>query len=342
MCVSVCPRLFSHYRLRGGQERYQTLQCYANLKLRILCQCHGERVALQSSPLLSAMGPRFTLFLIVVLSTPLRNIFCVSYQPAMNQLSLFSGFHPGLPRQEFTERVYPTDSLKSLRADLFMEACDLGLVPDELHAVPLVDRRNSALRPISKVLSDDVWILVQSVSNNEYVPRTILKNGKRSHKCLQSRGSNQCPSTQQRTTQSISVPPQTIPTSQPPLMSSSATQPESSNHATFPSRSTVSDLLISRDMSEMKDEIRQLRSDISSLRNLSTANVTSDYRLEIGRELSTLRNEVTFLHEKVSSLSAHSSQEPDPLPSYSVMQQHHIRLTAWNCRGLTNAYPYLN
>ena len=123
---------------------------------------NGERVALQSSPLLSAMGPRFTLFLIVVLSTPLRNIFSVSYQPAMNQLSLFSGIHPGLPRQEFTEllRVYPTDSLKSLRADLFMEACGLGLVPDELRGVPLVHRRDSALRPISKVLSDDVWILV--------------------------------------------------------------------------------------------------------------------------------------------------------------------------------------
>jgi hypothetical protein len=166
-----------------------------------------------------------------------------------------------------------------------------------------------------------------------------LKNGKRSHKFLQSRSSNQCPSTQ-RTTQSIRVPPQNIPTSQP-------TQPESFNHATFPSRSTVSDLLISRDMSEMKDEIRQLQSDISCLRNLSSANVTSDYRLEIGRELSTLRNEVTFLREKVSSLSAPSSQEPDPLPSYSVKQDpsitsDRIKLTAWNCRGLTNAYPYLN
>lgn len=63
--------------------------------------------------------------------------------------------------------MYPTDSLKSLRADLFMEVCDLGLVPEELRGVPLVDRRDSALRPISKVLSDDVWILVQSISNNE-------------------------------------------------------------------------------------------------------------------------------------------------------------------------------
>lgn len=178
------------------------------------------------------------------------------------------------------------------------------------------------------------------------VPRTILNNGKRSYKFLQSRSSNQCPSTQ-HTTQSIRVPPQTIPTSQPPLMSSSATQPGSSNHATFPSRSTVSDLLISQDMSKLNDEISQLRSDISSLRNLSSANVTSDYRLEIGRELNTLRNDVTFLREKMSSLSAPSSQEPDPLPSYAVKQDpsitpDRIKLTAWNCRGLTNAYPYLN
>ena len=94
-----------------------------------------------------------------------------------HELTLFNGVHSGLPRQEFTEllRVFPTDSLKSLRADLFTEACELNLVPDELSGLPLVDRRDSALRPISKILSEDIWTIVQSISNKDCVPRTILK-----------------------------------------------------------------------------------------------------------------------------------------------------------------------
>ena len=121
------------------------------------------------------MGPHSTLFLTVVLCT------CVGLQsPAMNQLSVFNGVHPGLSRQEFVEllRVFSTDSQRSLRADLFAEACDLGLILDGLRGLPLVDDCDSALRPMSKVLSNDVWLIVQSINNHVYVPRTILKTEK--------------------------------------------------------------------------------------------------------------------------------------------------------------------
>ena len=146
---------------------------------------NGECVSSSSSPLLSVMGPHFTLFLIVALSTSLsvsvyrrRSVYLplftsllaglqsASFQSAMDQLSVGS-LRPGLPQEEFTEllRVFPTDSPMSLRADL-------GLVPDELCGVPLVDR---PLRLISKVLSEDVWIIVHSICNNECMPRFSLK-----------------------------------------------------------------------------------------------------------------------------------------------------------------------
>ena len=72
----------------------------------------------------------------------------------MDRLSLFNGVRSGLSRSEFTELlgVFPIDSLRSLRAGLFndVDACDLGLIPDGFHGLPLVDRRDSALRPVSK------------------------------------------------------------------------------------------------------------------------------------------------------------------------------------------------
>ena len=70
----------------------------------------------------------------------------------MDRLSLFNGVRSGLSRSEFTELlgVFPIDSLRSLRAGLFNDACDLGLIPDGFHGLPLVDSRDSALRPVSK------------------------------------------------------------------------------------------------------------------------------------------------------------------------------------------------
>ena len=143
--------------------------------------------------------------------------------------------------------------------------------------------------------------------------------------------------------------PQTASASQSPSMTSATLllSNDISNQPTLPSRSTVSDLLISRDMSTMKDEIRQLKSEIASMRNLPPANSPSDYHLEIGRELSKLKSEVSILREKANFLSTTSSQEPYSPPSNPANQDPHtssdrIKITAWNCRGLANAYPYLN
>ena len=107
----------------------------------------------------------------------LHPVYLPFYHPCVPVVSLplaHFNVYSGLLRQKFTElRVFPTDSLKSVRANLFMDACKLGLVLDELCRVLLIDCCDSALRPISKILSDDIWV---SISTKECVPRNILRS----------------------------------------------------------------------------------------------------------------------------------------------------------------------
>ena len=127
---------------------------------------------------------------------------------------------------------------------------------------------------------------------------------------------------------------------------------KASNCTTLPSRSVVSDLLVSRFLNVMKDEIRQLKSYILSLCNLPQFNVPVHFCQEIGRELRTLKDEVSTLQEKLCSLSIPCSRSEEIDPPLLIHADHDlaqssstsdtIKLTTWNCRGLPNALPYLN
>ena len=122
----------------------------------------------------SGMRLRFTL----LLSAATILLSCVhSYCVCVMNLLPLHGVHPDLSRSKFTELLStaPITSLRALRVSLFDDACAHGLMPDGLNGLPLVDRRDSALRPASKVLSNDIWIIVQFITNKECVPRTLLK-----------------------------------------------------------------------------------------------------------------------------------------------------------------------
>ncbi len=49
---------------------------------------------------------------------------------------------------------HPTDYLKSLRAHLFEEVNKCDLVPPSIKGLPLINRRDTPLRPVAKVLSE--------------------------------------------------------------------------------------------------------------------------------------------------------------------------------------------
>ena len=48
----------------------------------------------------------------------------------------------------------------------------------------MVTRKDTAIKPISQKLSEDVWTIVSSIRNNALIPRTLFRNGKRSKEFL--------------------------------------------------------------------------------------------------------------------------------------------------------------
>ena len=105
----------------------------------------------------------------------------------MDQLSAY-GAHLGLSKSEFTHQLehHPASSLRSLRTLLIEEANHQNLIPAELRGLPLVNRRDSALRPVTNVLSEDIWTISHSIANQTTIPRVLFKHGKRSKEFIQS------------------------------------------------------------------------------------------------------------------------------------------------------------
>ena len=96
------------------------------------------------------------------------------------------GINHGLPKSEFIHHLATnsTEHLKSLREYLFVHACKANLIPLELHGLPLVGRRDTVTRPASTALSEDIWTIVTCITNKTVLPRTMMKNGKRSKQFL--------------------------------------------------------------------------------------------------------------------------------------------------------------
>ena len=111
----------------------------------------------------------------------LNSYIVPSRPPSMDLLAKY-GVNPGMPKMEFVHHlnVHSNDSLKKLREALFKQACEAELYPRECQGLPLVSRRDTAIRPAASVLSEDSWVIMHCVENNVLLPRTVFKNGKRS------------------------------------------------------------------------------------------------------------------------------------------------------------------
>ena len=73
------------------------------------------------------------------------------------------GIHPDLPRQEFIQKLVhlPVSVLRSLRLMLFNEASTVhSLVPCDFARIPLVARRDTAIKSATLKLSEDIWSIV--------------------------------------------------------------------------------------------------------------------------------------------------------------------------------------
>ena len=75
------------------------------------------------------------------------------------------------------------DTSLTLREELFKQALALNLACD---SDSLVSRRDSKKKPLGIKLAEDVVSLIGCVKNSQDVPRSLLKNGKRSREYLDS------------------------------------------------------------------------------------------------------------------------------------------------------------
>lgn len=299
------------------------------------------------------------------------------------------GVHSDLPKNEFVGQLVSntTSSLRDLRRLLFQEASNLGLLDTDLVDIPLVERCDTAIRPASTKLSDDIWTIVQCTCNLDSIPRTLLRNGKRSKDVLTASQRGPVPlatqqnrrgvqqnrrklsptesqasfpsthlifnkqgvvhplSTQGQTMHTTTVLEKTTIQPQVETQHQGDTPSQSAKTIGTPSQSSVSDHFISREIDHIKNDIKLLKTEVSSLRNnLSTCN-TSEPSFSIGYELKGIKDELSRLRQGAPHLT-HRISPPSPhktssntYPTSTITDLH---VVTWNCRGVSTATPYIN
>lgn len=106
------------------------------------------------------------------------------------------------------------DTSLSLREELFKQALALNLACD---SDSLVSRRDSRKKPLGIKLAEDVVSLIGCVKNCQDIPRSLLKNGKRSREYLDSQRKTEATLTSEPsgTPQNVPSPTPPVPPSQP-------------------------------------------------------------------------------------------------------------------------------
>ena len=229
-------------------------------------------VALATSTL--KLSPVFILLLLLLFLHLLYRGFLSSTHLVINGLPR-TIINPNVPKNELIRSLThpPISKLLQNRLALFHEACNPSLV--QLHYVnlPLVGRKDTAIKPAFHKLSEDICTIISCIHNKETIPRTLFKNGKRS-KSFFSQVSQASLNSQ---TPLTSLSGETSPTStnsNPPSSSSVSV----STHSQIPptpspmepngnialSSGSIADFFISRELNQLKDEIRSMKANIAA------------------------------------------------------------------------------
>ncbi len=207
-------------------------------------------------------------------------------------------------------------SLLDLRLALYHEAIRQHLVDS---SVSLVNRRDSACKPISIKLAQDIWTLINCLQHEKAIPRSLLKNGKRdlqSFEMLSSQSASCMPDLTCTLNQSADDSPSSSSSDSPcqsasiPLIQSPC-QPQNNAHppgpschmpaSSFPPASSVALSALMREFNIAKADIASLKSSVSAL----TGAHQSDQAL---------RDEVAQLSSLYSRISSPSDSAGDSPP----------------------------
>ena len=235
--------------------------------------------------------------------------------------------NPNVSKNELIRSLtrLPTSELLQHRLALFHEACDLSIVQPDYVNLPLVGRKDTAIKSASYKLSEDICTIISCIRNKKLIPRTIFKNGKRSKSFLSQ--------VSQAASQSSQIPP-TSPSSETapatnlnPSSSSNAsgvthnlTSPIPSsmepNENIAPSSGSVANFYISRELNHLKDEIRCMKTDIAAALH-SKPDINNPAIDSVSNELMLVKKELSILREAVSSLTLSNHCSDFPISSYS-------------------------
>ena len=104
---------------------------------------------------------------------------CFSRVGEMDALSS-EGIHADMPKTELVAKVsrLPVERIQRIRTALFDEAKKVNLALPEDVLVGRQKRANG--KPLWEKLADDVCTVLSCISNNDHIPRQLLRNGKRS------------------------------------------------------------------------------------------------------------------------------------------------------------------
>ena len=183
---------------------------------------------------------RYLLFPLLLL----RVLFLPALLPSSSTMDRIRGVGIDLnaPTREYLP-VLVSQPLENLRVELFRSASLSGLATD---GDALVSRRDTRKSPLRHKLADDITTLLHCLKNNSKVPRSLLKNGKRSADYLESSRQSELTSSQAFSTTASSPPP----TPPPP--------------AILPNDS-VRLSVIMKDINLLRDDINDLKREVAHL-----------------------------------------------------------------------------
>ena len=237
--------------------------------------------------------------------------------------------------------------MKTLREELFNASKKQNLTD------VLVNRRDTVADPVRKKLIEDIFNLDRCIKNKETIPRTLLKGGKRSKEDFEA--------IRNKNTQPLLVAPSVLV----PSNGTTDDATSSSTEITRPSMSRNSCSSSPAPQNVLQQEIHTLRKEMDTIKS-SLTSIQSRMDTTDNTTIATLNTEVEMLKALVKGKLDHNFSnvslrvEDSTSVADGVSQYRHsdisfaannkpgtpsiystIRITTWNCRGLSTAGPYL-
>ena len=159
-----------------------------------------------------------------------------------------------------------------------------------------MSRRDTAIRHASKVLSEDKWTITTCITNKTVLPRTLIKNRKRSKQFLiDAHRSLPAPVNTADTSNVHSSLDETSNSGNQLSQVHPATVQESQSFIhQFPSSSDFSNSLVSREINSLKDKLRTLKADMADINRRPPVVFPSELQQQFGRELKVIRDEFSY------------------------------------------------